>query len=199
MTEKKKTKHAGAKRTIPVDRVGEETIDVQQPAQEGAAASVQESASAVADELAAALAQRDEYLDHLRRLQAEFDNYRKRVRREAEELRLQAAEAVMESLLPVLDNMARALNAAASCEDEQLLDGLNLVAGQFKAALQGSGLEEVAVEAGTPFDPTFHEAITTQTSDEYEEDAVLQVLERGYLLNGRLLRPAKVIVVSGDG
>ena len=139
-------------------------------------------------------AERDEYLDHLRRLKAEFENYRKRVQRDNEELRLRAAEAVVESLLPVMDNMSRALEAAESHQEGQLVAGVELVAGQLKGTLQGHGLAEVSVEPGEPFDPTFHEAVLTQVSDEFEEGQVPQVLERGYLLHGRLLRPAKVIV-----
>ncbi len=140
--------------------------------------------------------ERDEYLDHLRRLKAEFENYRKRVQRDHEELRLRAAETVVESLLPVMDNMSRALDAAARHEEGQLLAGLELVSGQLRGTLEGHGLEEIPAEPGILFDPNLHEAIMTQASPEYSEGTVLQVLERGYLLHGRLLRPAKVIVVS---
>jgi molecular chaperone GrpE len=151
-------------------------------------------AQAIADELAEVTRERDEYLDHLRRLKAEWDNYRKRVQRDNEELRLRAAETVVESLLPVMDNMSRALDAGDRHEEGQLLAGLNLVAGQLRGTLAGHGLEEIEVEPGTMFDPEYHEAIVAQASDEYDEGTVTQVLERGYLLHGKLLRPAKVIV-----
>ncbi len=153
-----------------------------------------EARVASGDKLSVAAAQRDEYLDHLRRLKAEFENYRKRVQRDNEDLRLRAAEAVVESLLPVMDNMGRALEAAAQHEEGQLVAGVELVAGQLRRTLEGHGLEEIPVEIGTLFDPNLHEAIMTQASEEHEEGTVLQVLERGYLLHGRLLRPAKVIV-----
>ncbi len=146
------------------------------------------------DELARVVAARDEYLDHLRRLQAEFDNYRKRVQREHEELRLRAAEAVVESLLPVVDNLSRALQAADRHEEGQLIAGVRLVADQLGGTLAGHGLDELDVEPGTLFDPLVHEAVLTQDSEDHEEGTVLQVVERGYLLHGRLLRPAKVIV-----
>jgi molecular chaperone GrpE len=146
------------------------------------------------DELARVGAERDEYLDHLRRLKAEFENYRKRVQRDNEELRLRAAEAVVESLLPVLDNMDRALDAAAEHEEGQLLSGVRLVADQLKGTLMGHGLESLDVEPGMLFDPTLHEAVLAQESDEFDEGQVALILERGYLLHGRLLRPAKVIV-----
>lgn len=147
------------------------------------------------DELARVTGERDEYLDHLRRLQAEFDNYRKRVQREGEALRLRAAEAVVESLLPVVDSLGRALEAADRHEGGQIIAGLRLVAEQLRGTLAGQGLDEIDVQPGVLFDPSFHEAVVMQESESGEEGTVLQVLERGYLLHGRLLRPAKVIVV----
>jgi molecular chaperone GrpE len=146
------------------------------------------------DDLATIAAERDQYLDHLRRLQAEFDNYRKRRQRESEELRLRAAEAVVESLLPVLDNLGRALQAADRHEEGQLIAGLQLVASQLRGTLIGHGLAELDVKPGELFDPAYHEAVLTQQAENKEEGTVLQVLESGYLLHGRLLRPAKVIV-----
>ena len=185
MTDRKQTKD-DARRRAPAAKAARE------PDAPTAAATV----SALDDEMAAVAAERDQYLDHLRRLQAEFDNYRKRVQRDSEELRLRAAEAVVVSLLPVGDNMGRALDAAARHEEGQLIAGLELVAGQLRGALEGHGLDEVEVDAGTLFDPTVHEAVLTQPSDKYDEGTVLQVLERGYLLHGSLLRPARVIVAS---
>jgi len=152
------------------------------------------AAQAIADELVAVGRERDDYLDHLRRLKAEWDNYRKRVQRDNEELRLRAAETVVESLLPVMDNLSRALEAGDKHEEGQLLAGLQLVADQLRGTLAGHGLEEIEVEPGTMFDPEYHEAIVAQPSDEFGEGEVTQVLERGYLLHGKLLRPAKVIV-----
>lgn len=153
-------------------------------------------AQADADDLAAVTRERDDYLDHLRRLKAEWDNYRKRVRRDNEELRLRAAETVVESLLPVMDNLDRALDAADGHEESQFLAGIALVADQLHGTLAGHGLEEIEVQPGTTFDPEYHEAIMAQPSDEHDEGVVTQVLERGYLLHGKLLRPAKVIVAG---
>jgi molecular chaperone GrpE len=146
------------------------------------------------DALAQAESERDDYLEHLQRLQAEFDNYRKRVRRDQEQLRLHAAETVVESLLPVVDNMRRALEAVREHGEEQLSAGVGLVYDQLLHTLAGHGLTEVVVEDGMAFDPEVHEAVMTQPSDDHDEGAVVQVMERGYLLHGRLLRPAKVIV-----
>ena len=161
----------------------------------GAKATVQAKAEAPpADDLAAALAERDEYIAHLQRLQAEFDNYRKRVQRDSEATILRAGEAVVESLLPVCDNMQRALEAAHRHEAEQLIEGVELVGGQLRSALAGHGLEEVPGEPGSPFDPNLHEAVLVQAHDDYPEGMIVSVLQAGYLLHGRLLRPTKVIV-----
>jgi molecular chaperone GrpE len=157
---------------------------------------VESEVVAAGDDLAACAAERDQYLDHLQRLKAEFENFRKRVQRDTETLRLRAAEGVVESLLPVMDNMQRALDAAERHEAGQLIQGVELVASQFRSVLSSHGLEELVVEPGTPFDPNLHEAVLTQKSDEVDEGCVLRVLEHGYQLHGRLLRPAKVIVVA---
>ncbi len=200
MTDRKHTTH-DHKRAKAAEaaaaKAGKKAAEAQsaEGAAEATEAQVAEAAAqAIADELAEVTRERDDYLDHLRRLKAEWDNYRKRVQRDNEELRLRAAETVVESLLPVMDNMSRALDAGDRHEEGQLLAGLNLVAGQLRGTLAGHGLEEIEVEPGTMFDPEYHEAIVAQASDEYDEGTVTQVLERGYLLHGKLLRPAKVIV-----
>lgn len=212
MTDRKNPTDDGKRRgarKIPVDKgepraaaKAEEPAAAEPEAAEARAAAPDEPIpmpdikAAGGDEFARVCAERDTYVDHLQRLKAEFDNYRRRVQRDEEQLRLRAAEAVVESLLPVMDNMGRALEAAARHEEGQLIAGLELVAGQLRATLEGHGLQEVPVEPGALFDPNIHEAILAQPSDEHETDTVVQVLERGYLLHGRLLRPAKVIVAS---
>ncbi len=165
-------------------------------AEAAAAAAVPTEAGAApsAVELARATAERDQYLDHLQRLKAEFENYRKRVQRDNEALVLRAGEGVIESLLPVLDNMARTLEAAEQHEEGQLIKGVEIVSGQLRSVLEGHGLDEVPAAPGLPFDPNVHEAVVAQESDEYSEGAIVAVLEAGYLLHGRLLRPARVIV-----
>ena len=107
---------------------------------------------------------------------------------------LRAGEGVLESLLPVLDNMQRALESAARHEEGQLIKGVELVSGQLRSVLEGHGLDEVPAAPGLPFDPTVHEAVVAQESDEYPEGMICAVLAPGYLLHGRLLRPARVIV-----
>ncbi len=148
------------------------------------------------DDTAASLArERDQYLDHLQRLKAEFENYRKRMQRDNEALVLRAGEGVIESLLPVVDNMRRALEAAEKHEEGQLIKGVELVAGQLTAILASHGLGEVPAERGLPFDPTIHEAVMTQP-DDLPEGLIAAVVDRGFTLHDRLLRPAKVIVTA---
>ena len=147
-----------------------------------------------AEELRAVTAERDQYLDHLQRMKAEFENYRRRVQRDNEALVLRAGEGVIESLLPVVDNMQRALEAAEKHEEGQLIKGVELVAGQLRGVLEGHGLDQVPAEPGVPFDPNVHEAVVAQDNDDYPEGVIVAVLEPGYLLHGRLLRPARVIV-----
>ena len=146
------------------------------------------------EQLRAVTAERDQYLDHLQRMKAEFENYRRRVQRDNEALVLRAGEGVIESLLPVVDNMQRALEAAEKHEEGQLIKGVELVAGQLRSVLEGHGLDQVPAEPGVPFDPNVHEAVVAQPSDEHPEGVIVAVLEPGYLLHGRLLRPARVIV-----
>ncbi len=196
MTDKKHTKQDGKRAARDAAAKLKIVVEAEGPAVTAEAAAQAAAAPAAAEDPALVARERDEYLDHLRRLKAEFENYRKRVQRDHEELRLRAAETVVESLLPVMDNMSRALEAAGRHEEGQLLAGLELVAGQMRGTLEGHGLEEIAVEPGVIFDPNLHAAIMTQASPDYPEGTVLQVLERGYLLHGRLLRPTKVIVVS---
>jgi molecular chaperone GrpE len=134
------------------------------------------------------------HCERLQRVAAEFENYRKRVQRDNQALVLRAGEGVLESLLPVLDNMQRALESAERHEEGQLIKGVEIVSGQLRSVLEGHGLDQVPAEPGLPFDPNIHEAVVAQESDEFDEGAIIAVLEPGYLLHGRLLRPARVIV-----
>jgi molecular chaperone GrpE len=116
------------------------------------------------------------------------------VQRDNEALVLRAGEGVIESLLPVVDNMERALEAAERHEEGHVIKGVELVAGQLRGVLESHGLAEVPAEPGVPFDPNVHEAVVTQEHDDYPEGTIVAVLERGFLLHGRLLRPSRVIV-----
>lgn len=130
---------------------------------------------------------RDRYL----RLLADFDNYRKRAERERGELGRFALAEPVRDLLPVVDNLARALAASGPVED--LRRGVEMTARQLAEVLRRYGVEEITA-VGRPFDPHVHEAMATVESDEVDEPTVIEELQRGYLLRGRLLRPALVRV-----
>jgi molecular chaperone GrpE len=153
-------------------------------------------AIALEAELARVAAERDTYLDHLRRLKAEFENYRKRMQRESDSLRKLAAEDVIGALLPVIDNMYRACSAAERHDEGQVVEGVEKVTGQLVALLSSQGLQELPISPGDPFDPTIHEAVMMLPTADHEEGAIVSVLERGYMLHDKLLRPARVIVAS---
>jgi molecular chaperone GrpE len=146
------------------------------------------------DPLQVAVAERDDYLDALRRLKAEFDNYRKRAARDQSDLIARASERLVKELVPVLDDLERALEAAAEHEEATLEDGVRLVHRSLADILAREGLTEVAVDG--PFDPHTQEALLSQPSEE-PEGTVIQVVQKGYRLGDHVLRPARVVVSSG--
>lgn len=152
----------------------------------------------LSEQLAAAKKEAAENYDKYVRSVADLDNYRRRTLREKEELRQFASARVLEDLLPVIENLGLALNAAKApgAELKTLLDGISMVAEQLKTALGNHGLKEIN-PAGQPFDPNFHDALSQQPSNEVPEGVVLNVIRAGFSLNGRVLRPASVIVSSG--
>ena len=139
--------------------------------------------------------ERDELLDTLQRVQAEFDNYRKRAARDQQSLVARAHERLVKELLPVLDDLERALEAAEAHEEAKLEEGVALVTRSFADVLRKEGLEEVAT--GGKFDPHVHEALLSQSS-EAEEGSVIEVLQKGYRLGDRVIRPARVVISSGS-
>jgi molecular chaperone GrpE len=151
-----------------------------------------------ADPLVEALRQRDEYLDDLRRLQAEFDNYRKRMARQGEELTERAAAAVLERMFPVLDALDLARSHAGEPTDAvaaQLAEALGQIASLARDALAREGLDRID-EVGVAFDPSVHDAVAHDPSDEGDQAGVVvaEVLRPGYRLKGRVVRPAMVRV-----
>jgi molecular chaperone GrpE len=146
------------------------------------------------DPLAVAIAERDEYLDLAQRVQADFENYRKRAARDQERLVAHAHERLVKELLPILDDLERALEAAERHEEAQLVEGVQLVEQALRSALRKEGLLEI--ETDGQFDPHVHEALLAQPSDEAEPGAVLDVVQRGYRLGDKVVRPARVIVAE---
>jgi len=151
---------------------------------------VEEEVEEIVEEPAAEPARDESYL----RLAADFDNYRKRVAREHSELTARANERLVNELLPVLDDLERALEAAAEHEEAKLEEGVQLVHRSLASLLERHGLTEIGTEGS--FDPHVHEALLAQPAEGAEEGSVLQVLQKGYKLGDKVLRPARVIVAE---
>jgi molecular chaperone GrpE len=145
------------------------------------------------DEVAALRAERDELFDRLQRLAAEFDNFRKRNAREQAALRERANERLVKELIPILDDLGRALEAAADHEEAKLEDGVRLVHRALSELLTKEGLAEIETQG--KFDPHVHEALLSQPSDA-EEGSVIEVVQKGYKLGDKVLRPARVVVAA---
>ena len=198
-----KDKHA--KRTPPADAAGsappaeDESLAGEASANEVPVEPVDSISTEELDDLKAKAAKADENWDKYLRTAAELDNYRKRVAREKEELARFTSERVVAALLPVLDNLERAIDAAHKhgADDSPLLEGITQVYSQFRRSLVEFGLEDVVANAGHPFDPNLHEAVSHIESGEHPEGHVIEQLQRGYKLADRLLRPARVVVSKG--
>jgi molecular chaperone GrpE len=132
--------------------------------------------------------------DRVLRIQAEMENFRKRTRREMEEERRFASLSLLRDLLPVNDNLARAIEAGEKTHDaEKLIEGIKLVAQQLDEALAKHGCKRIPA-LGQPFDPNHHEALTQQPSPDHQEPTVLTEVRAGFTLHDRVIRPAQVIV-----
>ncbi|UCF30333.1 MAG: nucleotide exchange factor GrpE [bacterium] len=137
---------------------------------------------------------KDKYL----RVAADFDNFRKRMEREREDIICYANERLISDLLPILDNLDRALESAGGELKEQgILEGVRMISGQLHGILERCGLEPVP-GIGEPFDPSHHEAVGVLPSGEHKEGTVIAELQRGYKLKGKVVR-ASMVHVAGDG
>ncbi len=150
------------------------------------------------DALAAAKAEAAANYDKFMRAMADFENFRRRTVREKDELKQIATGRVLEDLLPAVDNLALGLAAAKqpNADLKTLTGGIDMVLAQLRSALASHGLKEIN-PLGQPFDPHQHESLSHQPSGDVKEEHVLTVVRTGYSLNGRLLRPAAVVVSSG--
>ena len=147
------------------------------------------------NELVKTAAERDEYLALAQRTQADFENYRKRVARESASAQTRGCILLAKELLPALDNLDRALEAAA--KDDPLLDGVRIVRSELSAALARTGIESFS-PAGEAFDPSVHEAVATseQPADGAASGTVVEVYQPGYRLGETIIRPARVVVAA---
>jgi molecular chaperone GrpE len=179
-------------------RAEEEVVDaevVDDPSTEEANGN--EAAEAVErdlDDLAEAKRERDEYLELAQRTKADFENYRKRVARETSDALARGKADLARQLLPALDNLERALAAGRDpSAHDALVDGVAMVRGELQDRLQEAGVESFD-PTGERFDPQLHEALSTMPSEGTEPGVVLETVEKGYRLNGQVLRPARVVV-----
>ena len=154
------------------------------------------SAEAEPDPLAVAQAEAAEIRDRFIRLQAEWDNYRKRTAQEREQERRRAAEGVMERLLPIIDDLERAIEHSDTSNAESLKAGIAAVYNKLNDALGKEGLK-VINPAGQPFNALIHQAVGKQSDPSVFDETVVQVLQKGYEIGGRVLRTAMVVVSEG--
>jgi molecular chaperone GrpE len=147
------------------------------------------------DEVTRLTRELEDVRDLVRRKQAEFENYRKRIERERKEFVAHAASELVFEILPVLDNLERALESPDSAKEDRLREGIEITARQFRDILVKSGLREVEAH-GKEFDPHVHEAVGRIETNEHPEGKVLEVYQKGYFFKGKLLRPALVGVAQ---
>jgi molecular chaperone GrpE len=163
-----------------------------QPAGDGA-----EPVTLDLEELASKASERDEYLALAQRTQADFENYRKRMAREADATQARGVVRLARELLPALDNLERALAAATSDAnvDDQLIEGLRLVQRELFAAIERAGIERYG-EPGERFDPELHEAVAQQPFDGVQAGSIVEIYQAGYRLAAVVIRPARVLVAA---
>ncbi len=150
----------------------------------------------VEQELTTAQAEAERHLNDLRRLKADFENYRKRILREQSNIIASASQSLVTRLLPVMDQFDMALSAAENSRDfDRMLKGVEMIAGELRDILRNEGLQEISAE-GEQFDPKRHEAVITVEADEVESGTVVGVVRAGYELQGRVIRPATVKVAQ---
>ena len=157
-------------------------------------------AAAQEDPLAAAKKEAADNYDRYVRAVADLENFRRRATREKDEIRQYATARVLEDIFPILEAISLGIEAAKKpgADAASIVNGMNMVLTQLKTTLAAHGLKEINPPAGEKFDPHQHEAISTQPHAEIAEGGVAQVFRIGYSLNGRMLRPAAVVVSSGS-
>ncbi|MBL9004958.1 MAG: nucleotide exchange factor GrpE [Myxococcales bacterium] len=174
--------------------------DAANPSPEAQASASEGAAKAPdATEVARLTSERNELNDRLLRLAAEFENYKRRIRKEMDDASVRATESVLKEMLPVMDNLDRALQAArggdGGAPSGALVEGVQLVQKQFFVALEKCQVKPFDAE-GQPFDPQVHEAVSQLETDKVPAGAVASVFQRGYRIGQRLLRPALVAVAK---
>lgn len=160
-------------------------------------APINRDAAALFEQVTKLLAEKHELTDTLVRRQADFENYRKRIERERQTEHHRGIEALIESLLPVMDGFERALAAHADPGYENYRKGFELIYRQLENILSKKGLEQIDAE-GKPFDPHLHHAVERIESSDYPDGTVVGVMQTGYIFHGKVLRPAMVRVTANS-
>ena len=190
----------------PTDNAAEAPDESGAPVTDSAAEGSDPSAAATGGEVEAPQvseleklkAERDELHNRYLRAVADLDNYRRRVMREKDELRQFAVSGLVESLLPVFENLGLAIASAQQAKKpEDIATGVAMVLEQFRGALASVGLTEIKPEPGGDFDPHKHESLSHAASDTVPEEKIVNVIRNGFALNERLIRPASVVLSSG--
>lgn len=181
-----------------------------QPAPAGAASASSDldaAAAAQAAQVAADISaqietlrkERDDHYNHFVRAMADLENYRRRVAREKDELRQFGTRDLIEAIIPVFEGLSLAIKSASTATDPQVIaQGVTLVLDQFRTILASKGLTEINPAPGSEFDPHQHESIARGPSDTIPEEKILQVVRTGFSLNGRIIRPASVVLSAGS-
>ncbi|MDY6267530.1 MAG: nucleotide exchange factor GrpE [Selenomonadaceae bacterium] len=170
-----------------------ESAEAPEGAENAEAADAGEDLQKKVETLAAALQEKD---NRLKRLQADFENFRRRTSKEREEIGNVVTQELLKSLLPVVDNFDRAM-ATEQQDGEAFQKGVEMIYTQLGETLKNAGLEHIEVE-GQPFDPNFHQAVMRVQNPDLDDDTIAQELQKGYMVKGKVIRPSMVQVVSNS-
>jgi molecular chaperone GrpE len=179
---------------IEVEAEGEESAEAKEPEV------VNEDSEETSSDEVEQKGEEEDFKSKFFYLAAEMDNMKKRFEREKDNLLKFGNEKVLKGLLEVVDNLDRTVDAISGEEDEKvknIYSGIEMVRNQFLNVLKANGLEQVNA-LGETFDPNFHEAMAQQPAEGKEDQEIIQVFQHGYTLNGRLIRPAKVVIAKND-
>ncbi|MCP4625092.1 MAG: nucleotide exchange factor GrpE [bacterium] len=188
-TSKKNAKRADAVEKDTLDQISEpEKVDKNQ---------VDDPQEELAEKLKSKETEAQEYYDRLLRVSAEFENYKKRASREMEDFRKYSNQSLIKEMLTVVDNLELAINSANGHKGigKGLVDGLEMTHREILKVFEKFNVKSISAK-GQPFDPTFHEAVMQEESDDHPDNTVINELQKGYLIHDRLLRPSMVVVAK---
>lgn len=191
---------AAKKQEKTAEAVDQDKQELKPDADQEAENRVDEAQEDLAEKLKLKEQEARENYDRLLRVSAEFDNYKKRASREMEEFRKYSNQTLLKEMLSVVDNLELAMNSANGHKDidKGLLDGLAMTHKEIIKVFEKFSVKPIHA-MGQPFDPTYHEAVMQEETDEFPANTVINELQKGYMIHDRLLRPAMVVVASNKG